>query len=261
MKISNKQLAEMLRNDRFPLSLKYDPGWVVENQMGPNALWLTEWLSEKMNLRSGMRVLDMGCGKALSSVFLAREFGVQVWATDLWIKPAENWERIREAGMEGSVFPVYAEARALPYAKDFFDAIVCVDSYIYYGTDDLYLDYSLKFLKPGGQIGVVIPGFMRELEGPLPEHLKPFWAQECWSWHTPEWWRQHWARTDLVDIERVDTMRDGCQTWLQWDQAIVAAGKNHFPSDAKVLEEDAGRFIGLVRMVARRKEEGLSPTH
>jgi cyclopropane fatty-acyl-phospholipid synthase-like methyltransferase len=43
----------------------------------------------------------MGCGKAISSIFLAKEFGVEVWAADLWVKPTENWERIRGAGLDG----------------------------------------------------------------------------------------------------------------------------------------------------------------
>jgi len=59
--------------------------------MGPNSLWLTEWLCEAIDLKPNMRVLDLGCGKAISSVFLAKEFGVQVWAYDLWIKATDNW--------------------------------------------------------------------------------------------------------------------------------------------------------------------------
>jgi cyclopropane fatty-acyl-phospholipid synthase-like methyltransferase len=73
-------------------------------------------------------VLDLGCGRAMSSVFLRREFGVQVWAADLWFSPSENLQRIREAGVEDGVFPIHAEARALPFAADFFDAIVSIDS-------------------------------------------------------------------------------------------------------------------------------------
>jgi cyclopropane fatty-acyl-phospholipid synthase-like methyltransferase len=37
-----------------------------------------------------MRVLDLGCGRAATSIFLRREFGVQVWATDLWTNASEN---------------------------------------------------------------------------------------------------------------------------------------------------------------------------
>jgi hypothetical protein len=33
-------------------------------------------------------VLDLGCGRASSSIFLRREFGVQVWAADLWFSAA-----------------------------------------------------------------------------------------------------------------------------------------------------------------------------
>ena len=61
-----KRLKEMLTLERYPLSAKYSPEWVLENQMGPNALWLMEWLCEIMDLKPGMRVLDMGCGKAMS---------------------------------------------------------------------------------------------------------------------------------------------------------------------------------------------------
>jgi cyclopropane fatty-acyl-phospholipid synthase-like methyltransferase len=75
---------------------------MLENLMGPNAVWLAEALAGVMDLRPGMRVLDMGCGRAISSIFLAKEFGVQVWATDLWIKPSENWARIRAAGLESA---------------------------------------------------------------------------------------------------------------------------------------------------------------
>ena len=104
-----------------------------------------------LDLRPGMRVLDLGCGRAMSSIFLRREFGVQVWATDLWFSASENLQRIRDAGVEDGVFPIHADARSLPFAAEFFDAIVSIDSFFYYGTDDLYLNYLARFVKPGGR--------------------------------------------------------------------------------------------------------------
>ena len=66
---------------------------MLDNLMGPNPLWLAEALSQVMPLTAGLRVLDLGCGRAISSIFLAREFGVQVWAADLWIAANDNWTR------------------------------------------------------------------------------------------------------------------------------------------------------------------------
>ncbi len=263
MKVSKEQLAEMLENDRFPLSSKYDPEWVLANEMGPNALWLTEALCQVMELRPGMRVLDMGCGKAMSSIFLAKEYGVQVWATDLWIKATDNWKRIQAAGVQDRVFPIHAEARTLPFAEEFFDAVASMDSYHYFGTDDLYLNYFIRFLKPGGQIGIVVPGLMRDFEGSVPEYLTKkqpsgdtFWdPAECFSFHTVEWWRRHWEQTELVEILQADTLGEGWRYWLQFEKAKLAAGTNRHDDEIPALEADQGRYLGFVRMVARRKAD------
>jgi cyclopropane fatty-acyl-phospholipid synthase-like methyltransferase len=118
---SDKRLV----SERFPRSSRYHPEWVLANASeGANALWVTEWLTGALDLRPGTRVLDLGCGRASSSIFLRREFGVQVWAADLWFSASENMQRIRDAGVEDSVFPLHADARALPFAPDFFDAVV-----------------------------------------------------------------------------------------------------------------------------------------
>jgi SAM-dependent methyltransferase len=134
----NTNVDERLMSERFRRASRYHPEWVLAGVGGAaNPLWMTEWLAEGLDLRSGMRVLDLGCGRALSSIFLRREFGVQVWAADLWFNASENLRRVRDAGVEDGVFPIHADARMLPFAADFFDAIVSIDSFFYYGTDDL----------------------------------------------------------------------------------------------------------------------------
>ena len=149
-----------LLHSRYTRSNGYDPQWVFDNQMGPNALWLMESLTEVLPIAPGMRVLDLGCGTAMTSIFLAREFGAQVWATDLWIEASANHRRIVAAGVERLVVPIHAEAHALPFAEEFFDAVVSVDAYHYFGTADLYLGYITGFLRAGASIGVVAPATM-----------------------------------------------------------------------------------------------------
>src|SRR6187431_2078569 len=118
---------QRLVSNQFPRASAYNPEWVLASVSGgANPLWLTEWLCEALDLAPGMRVLDLGCGRALSSIFLHREFGVQVWAADLWFSANENLQRIRDAGAGDGVFPLQVEARALPFASQFFDAIVSI---------------------------------------------------------------------------------------------------------------------------------------
>jgi hypothetical protein len=96
---------------------------------------------------------------------------------------------------------------------------------------------------------------MQDIDGPLPKHLIPFWAQECWTWHTVEWWHRLWNRTGLVDVELVEKMPDCWKLWLEWKKARVAAGDDSpsLQSDIQVLEADQGRYMGFIRMIARRK--------
>jgi SAM-dependent methyltransferase len=241
---------DRLRSEQFPRASQFHPEWVIANASGgANSLWLTEWLTTALDLRPGMRVLDLGCGRASSSIFLHREFGVQVWATDLWISAGENMQRIRDAGVEDGVFPLHADARSLPFAPDFFDAIVCIDSFPYFGTDDLYLNYLAHFVKPGSQIGVAGAGVVREIEGPVPVHLQALWTQDFWAFHSAARWRQHWERTGIMKVEIADTMPDGWRLWIDWQRAVA-------PDDAteiQAVEADGGRYLGYVRMVGRRR--------
>lgn len=249
---------ELTNHPDYPKASGYDPAWVIENQMGPNVLWLAEALGQVMDLKPGIRVLDMGCGTAMSSVFLAKEYGVQVWANDLWISATDNYRRIQAQCMADKVFPIHAEAHTLPYAGEFFDAIVSLDSYHYYGTDDYYLDTMVKLLKPGGQIGIISPGWVAEFGRAVPEHLAKVYHGGFDSWttfHSPDWWRWHWEKTRLVDVDRAELLPAGFDLWLQWDEALLKVlGKDSFfCQDIDVMRQDQGRNIGFTCMVARRR--------
>ncbi|MBV8820272.1 MAG: class I SAM-dependent methyltransferase [Acidobacteriaceae bacterium] len=238
----------------FPRSAKYNPDWLVASASGAaNPLWLAEWLTSALPLEPGMRVLDLGCGRAASSIFLRREFGVQVWATDLWFNATENLRRIRDAGVEDGVFPIHSDARSLPFASGFFDAIVCIDGYPYFGTDDLYLNYIARFVKPDGLIGIAGSGLMQEIDGPVPAHLRGWWTQDLWCLHSAAWWRRHWEKTGIVQVEVSDAMPDGWQVWLDWHK--VVAPNNHVEIEA--VTADRGEYIGYVRVIGRRRHVAL----
>lgn len=216
-------MAGLLHNDRFPRSNQYNPHWIMENPMGAHPLWLTEWLAGYLQLEPGMRVLDLGCGKAKSSIFLAREFGVEVWAVDLWTGADENLLRIEDAGVSDLVFPIHADSRQLPFAGEFFDVVVCIDSFNYFGTDDLYLNYLAHFLRVGGTLGFVSAGLREDFGSQVPGHLERLWAGDYWTLHTSEWWRQHVHKTGLFEIFHSGDVPDGWQLWVDWSAATNSA--------------------------------------
>ena len=243
-------MDERFVSERFPRSAAYHPDWVMAAISGAaNPLWMAEWLAEALELRPGMRVLDLGCGRAASSVFLHREYGVQVWATDLWFSASENLQRFRDAGVEDGVFPIHADARALPFAAEFFDAVISLDAFAYFGTDDLYLNTIARLVKPGGVIGIAGAGLAREIGDVFPEHLRSWWTPDLWCLHSAAWWRRHWERTGILDVTAADTMPDGWRLWLDWHQLIAPDNA----AEIQALTADHGEYLGYIRAVGRRR--------
>ena len=187
----------------FSARLALQPRLVISSiSGGANSLWLTEWLSEVVDLSPGMRVLDLGCGRAASSIFLRREFGVQVWAADLWFSAAENLQRIRRRRRRGRrrsrSTPTRGRCRSSPILRrDRVHRLVPV----------LRHRRSLPGLsRPLRQAGrrrsaSPGPGMLQEIDGAVPEHLRLV-GPAMWALHSPQWWRRHWEKTGIVAVER-----------------------------------------------------------
>lgn len=251
-------LSVLHRPDVYPRSTRYDPQWLVDNCMGPNPLWLLEDLSADLVLRRGMKVLDLGCGTGLTSVFLAREHGVQVWAAEHWVPVEDNTARFREAGVGDQVHSVAAEAHDLPFEYGQFDAIVGVDSYHYFGTDDLYIGYITRFLAPGGQLAIVVPSVRRELRdlGGIPQFLRAGIGWETLSFHTADWWRFHWEQSGLVEVTAAREQPRAWSDWKLWSEVCAenAANEDIRGMSADILptlDTDGGELLTFALIVGR----------
>ena len=207
-----------------------------------------------------MRVLDLGCGKAKSSIFLAREFGVEVWATDLWVSASEELaadSRCRPRPRNGGrVIPIHADAHKLPYAAEFFDAITAHDCYSYFGTDDLYLNYLVQFVKPGGQIGIAGAGLAQEMPVARARAL----ARACGR------------RTSGASTRPTGGGTTGpAPAWSKSNSPTPCptAGKSgrHWQRknspentvEIEAVEADAGRYLTYIRMIGRRTRRRRAP--
>ena len=187
---------------RFGKRTDYDWDFLLQNLMGPNCVRLADELTQKIRLRSAMRVLDLGCGMGLTSIFLAREFDVQVFATDLWIAPTENYERFKQFQVEDKIIPIYAEAHALPFAHGYFDAVISIDAFHHFGAEANYLDtHIVPLVNKGGTIAVSVPGLQKDFPAGIPAVLQPFW-QENMNMYSSKWWQALWEQSPNITIEQ-----------------------------------------------------------
>ena len=219
--------------------------------MGPSSLRIAEELCADFRLPAGGRVLDLGCGRGLSTLHLAERFPDSlIVAADLWIEPEENLAVFRDAGVHHRVIPVKAEARELPFAKGYFDLIVSIDSYHYFGGDPEYLGAHLApLLAPGGTLLMAVPGWKAGHVGGVPEALTP-WLKDDMFFRTAEWWRALWQACPLVtvsDARDLDCCREAWDDWLSCDNEYAR-------DDAPMMEAEAGRWFSIAAVRAIRQE-------
>jgi cyclopropane fatty-acyl-phospholipid synthase-like methyltransferase len=239
----------------FPKASQYDPAWVRKHSMGENVLFNLESLTKSLDLKAGMRVLDLGCGKAISSIFLAKEFNVKVWAVDEAISASDNYQRIREAGCEDQVTPIEADARALPFAEEYFDVVIVVDSYTYFGTDEKYLPYIARFIKPGGHIAIVDVCFTKEIEtlSQVPDFLRQDYQNYWYFIHTIDWWKKLWEKTGLVDVQAAQQLDESDLVREQYVKDFE--GSEEDDPFAKALKLDSQQFISFFKLIGQRTKK------
>ncbi len=242
-----------LTKDEFPRSNKYDAKWLVDLDMGPHPLWLLEDLAKDLDLRPGMRVLDLGSGRGATSVFLAKEYGVQVVAADLWVDPTEAAEVFSKEGVGGQVLPMRVDAGALPFGRASFDVIASIDAWEYFGTGDHYPPYLATFLKPGGQLGVATPALTTEVRelGAIPDHIDKVVGAETAAWHTAEWLRSQWEFSRAFTSVTAREQADGCANWLLWERAVMELKGQMSSPVQQMLEADGGAFVTFAMVTGR----------
>ena len=68
----------------YPELQAYSRDELYHDFFGGGGLYLAAHMTRPLHLQPGQTVLDLGCGKGSSAIFLARHFGVRVVALDLW---------------------------------------------------------------------------------------------------------------------------------------------------------------------------------
>lgn len=238
---------------KYPLSEKYNTPELMGKIMGPNPMKLEEELLTGHQIPAGSVVCDLGSGQGLTSVFLAREYGFTVYAADLWSDSEENRRFFREMGLsETEIISVKADATALPFEAEFFDAVVSTDSYNYFGRDPEFLDQKLlPFLKKGGYVYIAIPGMKEDCHDHLPPELLLPWMPEQMDYmHDVAYWCEMVSRSRNAEIIEVSQMESNEEVWADWlrQENAYAIG------DRRAIEAGGGKYLNFIKIVLRKNK-------
>lgn len=233
---------------------KYRQYFTKDCLMGPNSFRLLyELIRRAPEGACYDRTLDLGCGMALTSVFMANETPAkQVYAFDLWVSATDNYERIRSLGLEDRIIPIHGDATDMPFAHSFFNAIVSVDSYHYFGCrKGVFAEKILPFVCKGGQVMIAVPGLKEEPEGEMMD-LFETWAEgdDALCFKTVQWWK------DLLEEEcgdQCDIMvtegECGKEAWEDW----FSTGHPYAVRDREFLSKGLDRILNFVYMYVQRR--------
>lgn len=236
----------------YPLSKAYQTPALLAKIMGPNPLKLEEELMKDSLIEQGSVVCDLGSGQGLTSVFLAKEYGLMVYAADLWSDPEENRRFFETMGLtDKQIIPVKADAENLPFEKNFFDAVVSTDSYNYFGRNERYLDEKLlPFVKEGGYIYIAVPGMKKDCHDGLPPELLLSWTPEQMDYmHDVDYWTRMVSAAENAYVIEVSEMESNEEVWADW----LKQENPYAVNDRKSMEAGGGCYLNFIKIVLQKK--------
>ena len=207
----------------YPELDRYSRDDMYRDFLGGGGLYLVVRMLRELDLQPGQIVLDLGCGKGESSVFMAKHYPVQVNALDLWTTAEFLTQKFAQRGVSNQTSAIQMDAtQPMPYADNQFDAIFCMNSFNFYGAAPGFLANLLKHLKPGGRLCIgsevlsaefttqqlVNPPYVYAFNLPPPnEHVNVF-EGDFIKQHSPGWWRDFFEASGLLDVETCYELED-----------------------------------------------------
>jgi SAM-dependent methyltransferase len=209
--------------DDYPELAGYTRDEIYEDCMGGGALYLAAQMVRTMDMQPGDIVLDLGCGKGTTSIFLAEQFGVKVVALDLWISATFLGTKFAGRGHRDRILSLNLDAtEQLPFAEEYFDAIYCMNSLSFYGGSVPFLGHLLKHLKRGrifcagmetlneefAPEAYAHPPAVYNYSLPPPNEGTNVWEDDFSKMHSPPWWANLFRESGLVEVLHCHELED-----------------------------------------------------
>ncbi len=210
-----------------------------ETMMGPSCVRILEELLKQCPLQfaPGDEILDLGCGRGLTSLIIARETEAKVYANDLWISADENRNRFIEWGVDGQVTPVCEDANSPNFGEKQFSAMFSVDAYHYFaGNRGFFESKIMPFIKDGGIILIGIPGIKDKFEGRADELLSDWLGEDSHMFKSPKLCKEIIGNNNRIASVKTWEMECLDIAWSEWlaiDNNFSNGDKKYFDSIIK----------------------------
>lgn len=136
----------------------YQSDWarlLLGDSFHPGGMALTERLGRALDLKPGMRVLDVAAGQGASAIHLAKTFGCEVLGVDLGTESVRKANEAAErAGVAHLARFIPGDAERVPVDDAAFDAVVCECAFCTFPDKPTAAREFYRTLKPGGQVGI-----------------------------------------------------------------------------------------------------------
>ena len=228
-----------------------------ETMWGPNAIRQSEELASHFTITKDMRILDLGCGPGLSTLYLVKEHGAEVFAADLYADPTENYERFKSLGIADKVVPMTLDAtQPLPFAERYFDVIFSVGAYMHFGWTEEMLPKLIRYVKSGGYIAISIAGLKYVFCDNVPPEMMPFWNFDvARDIRSIGWWRELWNKAEGIEILEISEQSCHDIAWKEYlaslnpDAEGDEVGGDKWTLD--MMAAEGGKYYNTIQLIAK----------
>lgn len=123
---------------------------------------LTDIVGEKLDLRPGHHLLDIGCGVGVPAIRLGQRVEARITGVTIseW-QVQEATRRVRAAGLRGQIEVELGDAATLVYPDESFDSVLVFQALQHASDRGQWLREAIRVLRPGGR--VVLTEFIEEI--------------------------------------------------------------------------------------------------
>ena len=154
--------------------------------------------------------------------------------------------------LEDRIIPIHGDALEMPFAQDWFDTIVSVDSYHYFGCKPgVFAEKILPYVRGGGNVMIAVPGLREEPQGEM-RKLFETWAEgdDALCFHTVRWWEKL-LKEDCEDRCDITVAEGECfdEAWQDW----FNTGHEFAVRDREYLSRGLDQILNFVMIYVRKQ--------